>query len=1167
MSRRLTWMLVLFVVVLLAPRAAHAQNGSIAGTVRDPDGNVVPGVTVEVSSPALIERVRSTATDATGRYQIAALPVGTYSATFTLQGFNVVKRDGIELTSDFTAPVNVQLAVGSVRETVQVVGAAPRVDVQNARVQAVFQGVDIGNLPTQRDLASLVNLVPALTTSAIGICDGGLGIFCNPNGPAFNSHTSALDADGQNQGRIMVDGMSINRGGTGQGINLNTGMTNGISIDTANAQEVAFTLSGGLGETETGGAAINIVPRTGGNKFAGNYLTNYTGRQFFDRNRDTRLSDTPGTQPYTHDYKVDASFGGPIKRDFFWFYLQADKQGNEQYPNGGTVAGFANLNEGKFGANYVPDRTRGWLTFANEYKFANARLTLQTSRRNKFNLYWDEQDACTNPCHGMINIVDSPEAYFTLQNRPNRLMQISWTNPLTNKLLFEAGLSVVLTHQDTTHHRDFTNYSAIPRICEVGATAGLDEVSQKVNTTITNTNTGGVGSCNVFNTMNSGSINDAFPGVVPNTLNKDGTWRSRGTASYITGSHNAKIGWEGGYFTERVRNEVNDLRLSYHYATPDPTCVGQTATNPYACGNMTLYYPNDPFNLITMRTRPVGFEMNTGPAETDERVWFGAVYLQDQWTLNRFTISSAVRWDHAASRYGSSCVGPDRFVPLQADGKDYWCSTPQDGVSYHDITPRWGVAWDVFGDGKTSVKWNMGKYLQAAGFGGSYTDDNPARRSTNLLTRGWDDVNGNRIVECDFFNPAAQTNAGGDVCGTLLGANGVPSNTFLQFGRAPNSSQLFNSNSFCGRTGNSSVLHQQYCDAAGQNLMSGWGVRRAEWQFGLGIQREVLPRLSVEATFNHRKYLNLQSQDVLGRGCDYYLAGDVQGCLNNYANFNSTGGTYDFFSITAPVDPSLPNGGGYTIKGITNQKVPGALPSLGGVTTIRPELEYSWNGIDTNFSYRLGAFRVSGGTSTGASSRNTCATDVDTPNVKGREGNLYAGGCVVNNPWQTNVRANASYTVPKVDVVVGTIYQSRPGGAIAANWAVPFSAAVWEPSSATRATSAGFFGLGTTPTTTQVVNLLDTGDLYGERQSLVDVTLRKNLRFGGKRVSLGVDVYNVFNSDAATAYTQTYTATRLPNGTWVQDDPATPAVEVNHWGEITQLVSPRFMRLLVTFDF
>ena len=106
-------------------------------------------------------------------------------------------------------------------------------------------------------------------------------------------------------------------------------------------------------------------------------------------------------------------------------------------------------------------------------------------------------------------------------------------------------------------------------------------------------------------------------------------------------------------------------------------------------------------------------------------MWFGALYLQDQWTLNRFTVNGALRYDHAESRYGETCIGPDVFVPVQTDGSNFWCSTPAKGVRYNDITPRWGVAWDVFGNGKTSVKWNMGKYLAAAGLGGAVHRQQP----------------------------------------------------------------------------------------------------------------------------------------------------------------------------------------------------------------------------------------------------------------------------------------------------------------------------------------------------------------------------------------------------------------------------------------------------------
>jgi hypothetical protein len=586
---------------------------------------------------------------------------------------------------------------------------------------------------------------------------------------------------------------------------------------------------------------------------------------------------------------VTGAFGGPIVRDRFWFYLQARNQARNTYPGGGAEPGFFNLNEGVWGANYVPDREncrsekscdeRGWLTYTNEYKNASARLTIQATQKNKINLNWDEQDSCTNPCWGLISLINSPESYFTLQSRPNRLMQASWTNPFTNRLLLEAGLTVVATHQDQTRSREFTNPRTIPRVCESGPTVGRDGFAVLVNTQVSQA-VGGTGSCNIFGTMNSGSLNDSFPGGTNNVINDD-TYRTRASVSSITGSHNAKIGWDGAYFSEKIRNEVNDLRMNYFYQTPATTGTTWNAANRsgnclladpadiYACGNMNLYYANeDPRNLSYRRPRPTGFSMNTGVGETDERVWFGAIYVQDQWTLNRFTLNGALRYDHAASRYGASCIGPDTFVPLDASQPTgSWCSEPQSGVRYDDITPRWGVAWDVFGNGKTSIKWNMGKYLQAAGFGGLYTDYNDARRSVNTISRSWDDINGNRVVECELFNPSPHTSAQGDFCGTLLDGAGNPSTNFQRYGRAPTGAQLANANSTCGLK-NSSDLHVEYCNLANQNLTQGWGVRRSEWQFGLGVQHELLPRLSAEVTYNRRKYQNLTDSDTVLQGCD-----------------------------------------------------------------------------------------------------------------------------------------------------------------------------------------------------------------------------------------------------------------------------------------------------------
>jgi hypothetical protein len=137
--RGLVRTLVVLSAVLLAPVAAYAQ-ASIAGVIKDASGAVLPGVSVEATSPALTEKVRSVVTAGTGQYRIVELPPGAYTVTFSLQGFNVVKREGVVLTGSLTAAIDIELRVGSLEETVTVTGESPIVDVQSARRQQVIDG-------------------------------------------------------------------------------------------------------------------------------------------------------------------------------------------------------------------------------------------------------------------------------------------------------------------------------------------------------------------------------------------------------------------------------------------------------------------------------------------------------------------------------------------------------------------------------------------------------------------------------------------------------------------------------------------------------------------------------------------------------------------------------------------------------------------------------------------------------------------------------------------------------------------------------------------------------------------------------------------------------------------------------------------------------------------
>src|SRR5436309_6325366 len=181
------------VACMLVAASASAQDGAMAGVVRDSSEAVLPGVRVEVTSPALIEKVRSTTTDDSGQYQIANLQVGVYTVTFTLDGFSTLERGGVELTTGFTSNITVVMMIGQRNETIVVTAPTPAVDVQNARQATVFSGEQLRELPTARNISSILALTPGISSNAnqfggfSGVCSGGAGVFCSPMISNFNA--------------------------------------------------------------------------------------------------------------------------------------------------------------------------------------------------------------------------------------------------------------------------------------------------------------------------------------------------------------------------------------------------------------------------------------------------------------------------------------------------------------------------------------------------------------------------------------------------------------------------------------------------------------------------------------------------------------------------------------------------------------------------------------------------------------------------------------------------------------------------------------------------------------------------------------------------------------------------------------------------------------------
>ena len=424
-------------VWLLVPSLARAQS-SLTGVVRDASGAVLPGVTVEASSPVLIEKVRTATTDGSGQYRIAELPPGPYSLTFTLTGFSVVKRDGVEVSgSGAVITINADLRVGGVQETITVTGETPVVDVQSStRQQVVLDDSVITALPASRGYGNLLTAVPGIQNNSL---DNG----ANPTMVFFTAHGGR-----GNEGTVQIDGMNV-------GSAFNGGGVASFGYDTSNASEIQVTVTGGLGEVDRGGPAFNMVPKTGGNVFSGSGFYSTAGEWSQGDNLDDELrsygfGEVPGL---IKNWDASFSMGGPIMRDRVWFFGQLRTFGSHTVVPGQ----YGNKNAGDPNAwSYVEDRSLK-VRNANDKKIGAIRLTAQATPRNKFSFYYDYQHNCTGSAYekggeqcrdrgddwialnGGFNS-GSPESGNVWDDR-EKIVQGSWSSPLTNKLLLEAGVS------------------------------------------------------------------------------------------------------------------------------------------------------------------------------------------------------------------------------------------------------------------------------------------------------------------------------------------------------------------------------------------------------------------------------------------------------------------------------------------------------------------------------------------------------------------------------------------------------------------------------------------------------------------------------------------------------------------------------------------------------
>jgi hypothetical protein len=743
--------LLLFVLV---PGIAHAQ-ASLAGVVKDSSGAVLPGVTVEASSPVLIEKVRSTSTDSAGRYTIPDLRPGDYKVTFTLSGFSTVVRDQVELRGSAVVDINADMRVG-VQETVNVTGETPVVNLQTTTRQAVMDQEIVSAIPTSRTPFTTGVLIPGVSRGAFMSQDVGGSVV---------QEVASLEANGGRTAdqRMMVNGVALSsmiQGGWGGGAVPNATGT----------QEFAIDVSAVDAQAATGGVRINFIPRDGGNRYSGTIFAslatddfvsdNYTGSDVEDRGLTA-----PNTIKGNGDF--NPGFGGPLVRDKLWFFVSARYLFAENY-----VAGlFHNENANRLDRfDYV--RSSRQAILHQDQQIIQGRFTWQANDRNKFGVTADWENFCA--CTTGLSATVSPEAGNDRRFPLQRFVSLDWNSPVSNRLLLEASAIHRVERWGGMH----------PQVGKAGNISSLTPGMTSVTDTA--------------NPVTGGSLTYRAAAQYNNSWNWNIHYRA--AASYITGSHVFKVGFNNAYG---------------HY---EETIYADPAT-PY-----TFSFANMVPQSMTYRIVPRQVAVNV-----NRDLGF---FAQDRWTVGRWTLSGGIRFDQFVNSFPAQSVGATPLAP------NLNVSFPEtDNLNWKDITPKLGAAYDLFGNGRTALKVTLNKYLAGLGTTGPVSDlPNPINRLTTQDSRVWNDFthgplgsdprSGNFVPDCDLLNYGPNGECAG------LGVGGVTTFGTLTPGTTFD-----------------------------PDMLVGWGKRDYNWEFTTSVQHEVIPRMSLEVQYARRWYGNFRVQD------------------------------------------------------------------------------------------------------------------------------------------------------------------------------------------------------------------------------------------------------------------------------------------------------------------
>jgi hypothetical protein len=957
--------LVMALIVCAAPGAAAAQDstsGTITGVVRDSSGGVLPGVTVEAASPALIEKVRVATTDSDGRFRIIDLRPGVYSVTFTLTGFRAVRREGIELTTGFTATVNVDLPVGAVEETITVTGAAPVVDVQGVQEQQVFSGETVRALPIGKNAGIYAVLIPAATQGTLANHDvGGTKGESTQN---FSVHGGRA-----NEAYQLRDGLYF---GSHLGVagNFNT------SVNPATVQEVSVQLTGGLtAEAQAGGVIINVIGRDGGNQFHGIANIDVGHRDLQSDNLSDELTARGAlmTGILRRLYDVAGGFGGPIRPDRAWFFASVRKWETSSYQAGNY------FNKSPNPLFYEADLARPAYdrNLAQEGSF---RVTWQAAQKHKITATTRWEVNCN--CNFQIATgTFSPEAAGSNWYDPMRSNQGTWTYPATNRLLLQVG-AIDLGGK---------------HVRRLGEEVGDNPIA-------------------IFNRLTNywyGGPDRTLVAFTNNLAYQDyGQRNITGTLSYVTGSHNFKVGG-------LVLHSYRDLYQPFEQA--------RSYTFAGAVPELVTYYAA-PLNA-KMRTRQIGF------------------FAQEQWTLDRMTLYGGLRYDAQVGWNPAIEIPAGPYVPARRF--DELRNVP----NWKDINPRGGVAFDVFGNGRTAIKANLGRFVAYEANGGVVFTANPSNTIVTSATRVWTDVNGDYVPQENELGPLSNPNFGRSVAPTTVFSDEV---------------------------------------------LRGWGNRGYNWQGAITFQHELMTGLGLNVGYYRTWFGNFQVTDNTLVGPEDYdtycitaptdprlLSSGQQICgvleikpnkfgqVNNVVNLASQYGNqtevYNGFDVT--LNARLPNGG-LLAGGISTGRT---VTDICEIVAKVPEFAVN---LPTNVAL--------------------------TSNHENGPTNAPSTTCHVSPPWSalTQLKLSGTYALPW-DLRASFNYQNLPGIPTLATHVVPgaeISAALGRaPAAGARATAT--------------VDLIEPKSTYREsRLNQVNLALSRVFTVGRSRMQPRIELHNAFNA-------------------------------------------------------